>query len=295
MIIISYVQTFLGDIKQTPNDRVLCWLGLNYVSANHTAARDKYEPKTGSWFLTSDTFIEWSNALNSSLWLHGKPGFGKTILSSSIIEHVIGLCKARPPDQCAYFYFDFNREWNATDMLRSIVAQLCTRKTRIPPEVHNLYRECISHHLKPDINKLREIFVSFLSSSHRTFIVLDALDECPKTERKRLLETIKTIIDVSPLYLNILVTSREEEDIEDKFEDLAINSVAIQSSDVQVDILRHVHKRLSKDKEFKAWGPDIKENVEKVLIKKSQGMYDAQACCANDHQVQDGRMPTETS
>ena len=103
MIIISYVQTFLGDIKQTPNDRVLCWLGLNYVSANHTAARDKYEPKTGSWFLTSDTFIEWSNALNSSLWLHGKPGFGKTILSSSIIEHVIGLCKARPPDQCAYF------------------------------------------------------------------------------------------------------------------------------------------------------------------------------------------------
>ena len=70
------------------DQKVINWLKLSGTSPNHSAARDKHQPDTGNWILDSAPFKEWSETTHSSMWLHGIPGAGKSILCSTIIEHV---------------------------------------------------------------------------------------------------------------------------------------------------------------------------------------------------------------
>ena len=70
---------------------------------------------------------------------------------------------------------------------------------------------------QPHKISLLKIFYALLTTSHRTFVILDALDECAAgRDRNELLDTIKEMIESSSAYLNILITSRKEKDIEDK-------------------------------------------------------------------------------
>jgi hypothetical protein len=71
------LQTMVLDQK---DKKVLDWIDLCDTSANHAIAREKHQPTTGDWFLESDSFLTWSDANNASLWLHGIPGAGKTVL-----------------------------------------------------------------------------------------------------------------------------------------------------------------------------------------------------------------------
>jgi len=279
------------------DEELLAWLRPTDVSINHMLARKKHEPTTGKWFLKSGEFMTWSNASKASLWLYGKPGSGKTILCSSIIEHIIGLCNSTPSDQYAYFYFDFNQKWNGVDMLRSIIAQLCTCKKTVPREFHQLYQECKSYRSQVSQTHLLKAFPSLLANSYRTFIILDALDECPAgIDRTDLLNAIKDMIDSSSeLYLNILVTSRRERDIAMKFTNLIDNAIGLEESVVDSDIALYVRRCIRSDQEFQEWDDDTKKNMEQILCKKANGMYDVLAYIANDDQVQVGRMSIENT
>ena len=130
-------------ILNDEDEKVIAWLGLNDASMNHDLARKKHEPKTGDWFLESDMFMTWANARKTSLWLQGKAGSGKTILCSTIIEHIKKMCDSNSSDQYAYFYFNFNAKWTVVDMMRSIIAQLCTYQKQIPLELRQLYEQCV--------------------------------------------------------------------------------------------------------------------------------------------------------
>src|SRR5271169_3087055 len=108
------------------------WLTKTDPISNHTAACAKHEPGTGDWFISSHEFSYWLLP-GRSLWLHGIPGAGKTILCSTIIENVKSRCSPEIP--CLYFYFDFSnpQKQKVTNMLYSLIAQLST--SRVPIEV----------------------------------------------------------------------------------------------------------------------------------------------------------------
>lgn len=46
----------------------------------HQAARAKFEPETGTWFIDSEDYLQWKEQAGSFLWLHSSAGCGKTIL-----------------------------------------------------------------------------------------------------------------------------------------------------------------------------------------------------------------------
>jgi len=81
------------------------WLSPPDPSINHNIARGIYQNGTASWFTESTTFKEWKSN-GSLLWVHGKPGSGKSILCSSIIQEVERL-RATGLALTTYFYFDF--------------------------------------------------------------------------------------------------------------------------------------------------------------------------------------------
>jgi ankyrin repeat domain-containing protein 50 len=193
---VAAMSTSLENMRLSQqDDKVLEWLTLRprYVdpSKTHGIARKKHDPATGNWFLRSKEFNKWLNTPNAALWLRGKPGAGKTILCSSVIEHVKMKCESDPSDQYAYFYFDFRERWTTFDMLRSVVAQLCAYKRRVPSELHQLYHRCRDGQQQPDQADLLEIICSKLVGEYMTYVILDALDECQSgAERDTLLETI---------------------------------------------------------------------------------------------------------
>ncbi|KAH0372123.1 purine and uridine phosphorylase, partial [Aureobasidium melanogenum] len=64
------------------------WLSAPDPSTNYTNALEKRHPDTGLWFIDGEAFERWKGQPNSFLWLHGIPGCGKTVLSSTIIQHL---------------------------------------------------------------------------------------------------------------------------------------------------------------------------------------------------------------
>jgi Cdc6-like AAA superfamily ATPase len=255
------------------DDKVLSWLSSNTSQKNHGMARKKHEPTTGNWFLQSETFMKWSNATKSSLWLYGKAGSGKTILCSTIIDHIIEkLGSTSNGAQCAYFYFDFQTKWKDDDMLRSIIAQLCAGKNNVPRELHHLYQQCCNGQQQPRKASLLEI-LSLLTISSRNFIVVDALDECMASAgRADLLETIEEMVKGSK-HLNVLVTSRKERDIEKKLKILFEYNIALEENVIDSDIALHIQEALKNDTELSSWDPDSKKDIEQTLIKGARGMY----------------------
>src|SRR5205814_49793 len=138
--------------KMAISDRhksILKWLKVTDPSVNHNAARLKHEPTTGDWLIQSEIFTDWTKATKEVLWIYGKPGAGKTILCSTLIEHVKSLCKGDSADRYAYFYFDFSdaQKQTVASMLSSLIAQLSV--PTLPGEVDELYRQCNSGQERP--------------------------------------------------------------------------------------------------------------------------------------------------
>jgi Cdc6-like AAA superfamily ATPase len=269
---ISTENTLRRMAHSQDDEKVLSWLGSNTAQNNHNTARKKHEPTTGNWFLQSETFTQWSNATKSSLWLYGKAGSGKTILCSTIIERIIEICgSSNPADKCAYFYFDFQAKWNVDDMLRSIIVQFCASKREVPRELHHLHQECLDGRRQPRKSSLLEILFSLLTTSSRTFVILDALDEC--INRADLLDTIEEIVKVSTKYLNVVVTSRKERDIDKRLKTLFVYDVALEENVIDSDITLHIHECLKNDAELRTWDLETKNNIEQALLKGAHGMY----------------------
>lgn len=259
-------------ILSKEDEKVLSWLRVVNTSTNHKVARDKREPTTGDWFIRSESFVNWTTSQTASLWLHGIPGAGKTVLCSTIIEHVKGLCIPNSLDQYAYFYFNFNDRPNAGSMLSCIIADLCDRKRLVSPQLHQLYRQCDNGQVAPKLPDLIQFFTSPLASTHRTFILLDALDECPSgPDRDNLLEVLTVMISMGNL--NILLTSRREKDIAEELEGLAnLVIIDLKSGGLDSDIELYVQNRLVQDRKLQRWDPDPKQKIQKALVDGANGM-----------------------
>ena len=131
-------------------------------------------------------YIQWKTQQNSTLWLYGIPGCGKTILSSTIIED---LEKTLPPSTLLYFYFDFsdNHKQKLDSMVRSLISQLYYKSKNAQKQLDSLFSSCEDGNRQPTHESLCQVLLHMVDSLEHTYIVLDALDECstrswPRTE-----------------------------------------------------------------------------------------------------------------
>ena len=212
----------------------------------------------------------WTKAATSSLWLYGKPGAGKTILCSTLIEYVKSICANESTNRYAYFYFDFSdaQKQTVSNMLRSIIAQLSVPD--LPGKVDGLYKQCSNGIQRPSQEDLIKTLVSLLTESHQTYLILDALDEC--SERKQLLTSLRTIIQTTSVHANVLVTSREEQDISEGLQGIILESVSLECGGLDSDIERHIHKCLENDSDWQKDTSKVKQEIQEALVKGAHGM-----------------------
>ena len=115
---------------------------------------------------------------------------GKTVLSSTIIEDLSG----GQNQATIYLYFHFNDKEKQLygNMLRSLVAQLAYGSSVISPSLITLFSSCQLGNSQP-LNKALETMLREMADQHqRSFIILDALDECG--ERHLLINFLERMI-----------------------------------------------------------------------------------------------------
>jgi len=258
------------DLHTQQDSEIINWLATTDQNSNHSAAREKWEPGTGDWFLSSTQFAEWLQPPKSSLWLNGIPGAGKTILCSTIIEKVQSRCGS--DEICAFFYFDSIsgqvEKQTISGMLSSLLAQIS--EAQIDPEVHQLYERCQKGRRTPTFDEISKTLFTVLHKGRKVYLILDALDEC--TERQLLLRVVEQMLSLDSIHL--LLTSRKEYDIQTALEPSVIVIVSMDDKRVDPDIRMHVERCLHEDPKLCKWDEKIKDEIVKELVSGAKGMYD---------------------
>jgi Cdc6-like AAA superfamily ATPase len=244
-------------------------------STNYNKALQRRQQGTGAWFIQSDTFAAWQLQKNSFLWLYGIPGCGKTILSSTIVEHLQSLSV----QNLLYFYFDFTDVGKQT--LRGVVCSL----------IIQLYHTCKSaqepldalfasdKNMQPSCESLSRILHIMFERAGEVWIVLDAIDEC--AERKGgptegLLSWMRNLVKRENSNVHCLVTSRPEQDIQAEMSRLTSEKdrISIQSNLVNEDISAYIYAKVREGEGLRRWRgyPDIQKEIEETLAQRAEGM-----------------------
>ncbi|OAG13220.1 HET-domain-containing protein [Alternaria alternata] len=257
--------------------KIRSWLSAPDPSTNYHKAHKQRQAETGVWLLEGEQFTRWKERAASRLWLYGIPGCGKTILSSTIIEHLLRYCHDDTSMVMTYFYFDFNdtQKQDPELMLRSLLCQLLQSSVGILKGVDALFSSCENGKRQPPLHMLLEVTRQAMQEFTQVYVILDALDEC--TQRSELMDMLETVARWQLDNLHLLMTSRKERDIETCLESYIReeDTVCLQRDVVDQDIQRYVQQRLRDKKSLAKWTKDaaISQEVEDALMRGAHGMH----------------------
>ncbi|KAJ7812949.1 hypothetical protein B0H14DRAFT_3150185 [Mycena olivaceomarginata] len=227
---------------------------------------------TGSWFLDGPQFTEWKD--NSGvLWIQGKSGTGKSVLSSTAIRKLFND-KPLSGTAVAYFYFDFrdNKRQLVEIMLRTIILQLSAQSLHPYAVLHQQYESSKGQTL-PTYPHLLEVLDKLLSEFGRTYIVPDALDEC--TEDDILVQFISRLRQWTTTPLHLLVTSQPRQFYTNAL--ASVTKVTLELESTERDIKLFVSHELRSQRYLEHVSQRAEEITPKV-VKKSNGMFRLAAC-----------------
>ncbi|KAK2839316.1 hypothetical protein FQN49_006260 [Arthroderma sp. PD_2] len=271
--------------------KIIQWLsmveqGINW--SNHEDARKKHSQGTGEWVIAHTAFNEWKRTSPSVLWMYGKPGSGKTVLTSSIIEHLREEYDSQADVLLSYFYFDFGTpaKQSTTNCLRYLLSRLVAKTPEVPTELRDLYvKNCNFGSETPGLSDLIAIFKLFAESKgvESVFIAIDALDECPNDNRQELLDFLQIISTWAPSNLHIWLTSRPESDIKEALLPIpTITSVPVGGTSVTHDINHYIQTQLSSEPKLKKLPMKLKSEIQRKLIADADGMFRWVDCQLNE-------------
>ena len=192
-------------------------------------------------------------------------------VSSVVVDRLCDQARGqRTAVACFYFDFAARKEQPATSMLGSLLKQVVGGMEKIPKEISESFQEqkkvIGGRGLQlPDIVKM----LQSITSSLRTFVCIDALDECAAIHRVKLLNSLKQILEKSPR-TRIFITGRPHihAEIEKRLSG-RVASVSLGPS--KDDIVEYLRARLEEDVT-----PDAMEEglVAEILEKIPENMSD---------------------
>jgi hypothetical protein len=249
------------------------WLSPPDSSTNANHARQLKHEGTGEWFLNSATFREWEIGSRRHLWLYGLPGCGKTVLSTTILDHLINI-----HDHITLnFFFDFNDTLKQTvdGMFRSLVFQLYKLGIDSSRELDGLFKSHRGGRDQPATKTLLGCLHRMLRGPIKIFLVLDALDE--STTRVKFLKWMKDVMSTPELdHVQVIATGRPEAEFQREIPHLIGkgNCLLLDKDAINTDIRSYVMARLEQSPEFAKWAsfPSVLEQIRNEIGSKPDGM-----------------------
>ena len=182
----------------------------------------------------------------------------------------------------AYYYFDFRDtdKQNRRNLILSLLSQLSDRSDLCCYLLHRIYVTHDNGAHKPTDDVLIQCLMETLtlSNGHPTYIIMDALDECPDTfgipsPREAVLDFVRELVGLSLPNVRICITSRPEIDIRTVIEPLTTRRVSLHDETGQKkDIVEYVSSVVRSDMRMRKWREKDQKLVIETLSKRADGM-----------------------
>ncbi|KAI9775931.1 MAG: hypothetical protein M1839_000720 [Geoglossum umbratile] len=264
----------------------LKWLKyIDPLRYHNPACKSRVSKLTGNWFLEGE-FNKWKTQHQSFLWLYGKAGCGKTVLSSTIIHKINSTISEEELGVLAYYYISFRDKESQevyplvcsllTQLVRGLVREVRPGQYYLPTAFRNLYDK-YQPASEPTMEDLIATFQGISGESKEIYIVIDALDECPlQRDREDIIKFLKEFSLCVQSSMHILITSREEKDIKDTINEVLgekCHRVSIQNKRVNDDIRVYLQTSMAEDSVFRKWPRQVQDKVIEHLMEKANGVF----------------------
>ncbi|KAF7341235.1 Vegetative incompatibility protein HET-E-1 [Mycena venus] len=175
-----------------------------------------------------------------------------------------------------FFYFSVGKKdtQNVETMLRRLVLQLSAASTHPYQILNDQYRSSNGQRL-PLPHDLVEILKRLLRDLGRTYIILDALDECDAAEFGKLVDLVAILRVWKETPLHVLLTSQTRPIFTTGLK--GIPKIPLQFELQQADIKRFITSELDTNLELAAWKSQ-EEKVVDGIAHKSKGMFRLASC-----------------
>ncbi|KAN0130459.1 hypothetical protein V8E53_011722 [Lactarius tabidus] len=272
----------MGEIKRNQwRQDLRKWFSSPDPSINHITLCGAQHQGTANWFFRGSLFEEWKST-GSLLWIHGKPGSGKSVLCSAVIQDIMTLRDAGRAT-VAYFYFDFRDtdKQNRRNLLLSLLSQISARSDLCCDILHRVFVTHDNGAHKPTDDVLIQCLKESLASSIDLliYIIMDAIDECQNTfgmpsPRELVLDLVKELVELSLHHLHVCVMSRPEIDVRAVLEPLTSLRVSLHDETGQKkDIIDYIISVVHSDTRMCKWREQDQNLVIETLSEKADGMF----------------------
>lgn len=247
------------------------WLGEIDPQEDLHYALKKHTPGTGHWFLENSILTSWADfnvkttEITRILWVNGRPGSGKTILSATMIRNL----RETSQIPLAYFFcgWDDDRKKSPVQICATVLAQLTTQMPQIHPSLLTAYERAKQYGRQgvSESDDLFSILEAVAGSLPQLHIVVDGLDECDDVA-----STIKAFTDVARRVnsLRLCIFSRKIPVTQNLMEE--VPAISLEAHLVQPDIDNYLARAL-KRLPFK--GTPSYDEALKNLSRNADGMF----------------------
>ncbi|KAL7802862.1 ankyrin repeat-containing domain protein [Trichoderma afarasin] len=247
---------------------ILDWLTpIDYAPQNNDFISRKQEG-TGQWLLESAEFQAWLKTNGQTLFCPGIPGAGKTIITAMVVNHLLANFQTDPHVGVAYMYCNFQQQDDQTaeKLLMNLLKQLAQAQSSLPKVIKDLYDKHEKSRTRPSLDEITVTLHSMAAAYSRTFIVIDALDECQDLSRVRLLDEIFNL--QAKTGANIFATSRINDSIRRRFD----RSATLEISADERDVLAYLDGQMSL-RRSDIINDGIREKIRAGVLKAAGGMF----------------------
>ena len=194
-------------------------------------------------------------------------------VSSLVVDRLCDWARGRDTTvTCFYFDFAARKDQSATAMLGSLLKQIVSGMETIPQDIMRAFQE-----QKKAIGgrgpQLLDIvkMLQTITSSQRTFMCIDALDECVAVHRVRILDSLKQILEKSP-GTRIFITGRPH--IRGEVErHLCGKVICVSLCPSKEDIIRYLRVRLGEDETPDAMDESLVADILEKIPDSVSEMY----------------------
>lgn len=245
---------------------------------------DCQAPVTGYWTANSSwngNPLTINQAQPRPLWINGPAGYGKTILSTSILRNL----QEESQTPVAFFFFSFDLEDRADPfaVVRSWLSQLISQN-------HGAFQLACEKQVSQigktaSTQDLLELFNATVQKIPNCTFLVDGLDECTSkggwssTESKSLAGFIRaTAQALSGTHSRMLVVSREDRDIREGFygrdsewKGLEITEYRITPADVEPDAT--LFSRHIVDQKLRNKPQEMRDGISQRIVSRCDSMF----------------------
>ncbi|KAI5810839.1 hypothetical protein BZA77DRAFT_347519 [Pyronema omphalodes] len=284
------LQGIRRHLTESEVSELLEWISSIDPQIRHHDIRRSRAEGTGDWFLRTEQFMKWKDYSqgseesfeNSILGIYGIPGAGKSVIFSLIVDHIQDAFEFEDDFCLTWLYCDYDNDSHQTlenmigALLRQAVFKLYYRSKGLPRDViHKLLKR--KREKKPlETTEATEFLSQILRLSAKSYICIDALDECRDDRRRFLLQSLKALsnaLKLNQYSVRILVTARHHVNEYINLDFVKDLACIIELEANQEDIAKYVRQELENDVSGVAMTEEFKETVIAKILSSSNGMF----------------------